>query len=158
MLPLHAYMDRGLLAAAVFYGFIPLTIIVLGFIHRNYDRETKLLVERERAKAMLALRSGQVEDREKAFEEQKQAIREAAKKLRETKTQPAPTVPLATVAEVPAEPAPTELPHVTTAVFDAIDVPPPVPPVATQAPISEPEDDQSHLLGIVMPDEIDTVS
>lgn len=66
-----------------YYILIPVALILFSKSNQKYDRKTKLLVERERAQAMLKLKSSQQQERDEQFGAMQSTIAEAAKKLKE---------------------------------------------------------------------------
>jgi hypothetical protein len=79
------------------YVGIPALIILVKWTEMRFDRRTKLLVEQERARSMNSLRQGQVDDREKAFQAQLEAIKAAKRRLHDTpKDQPKAHAPAPT--------------------------------------------------------------
>lgn len=75
---------------------VPVVIVLWALNSRRYERNTRLLVERERAKAMLALKNSQQSERDETFQRQQSLIAEAKRKLMaQREAQTAPSVPVA---------------------------------------------------------------
>jgi len=79
---------------SLFHLIVPVVIVLWALNSRRYERNTRLLVERERAKAMLSLKNSQQSERDETFKTEKALIAEAKRKLLEQRAAaPAPTTP-----------------------------------------------------------------